>query len=200
MDRKIGMTASAVNSVSVGLFALSMLIGCPFLSYLSSMFIAFSFLPMMCAFCHYADEEHKVAGMSAAGFGGIYAAIILLVYFAQLTTLRLEPLTEQAGKLLDFQRFGLFFNYDLLGYALMALATFFAGLTLTHSKGLKALLMIHGIFFVSCLVTPMLGAFEAGGDPLVGVVLLEIWCIYFLPIGILSYKFFKKMQYQKDIA
>jgi hypothetical protein len=28
------------------------------------------------------------------------------------------------GAALDYSRFGLFFNYDLLGYAFMALATF----------------------------------------------------------------------------
>ena len=60
----------------------------------------------------------------------VYAAVILLVYFTQLTTVRLEALTDQAASLLDFQKMGLFFNLDLLGYALMALSTFFAGLTI----------------------------------------------------------------------
>lgn len=47
---------------------------------------------------------------------------------------------------------GLFFSLDLLGYALMSLATFFAGLTVEPkdkpSKWLRALLMIHGVFFI----------------------------------------------------
>ena len=191
MNQKIGMTASIVNAAAVGIFALSMLIGSTFLSYLSSMFIALSFVPMMCAFCFYARKERKVAGIISVGFSAIYAAIILLVYFAQLTTLRLDSLTDQAIQLLDFQKFGLFFSYDMLGYALMALSTFFAGLTLSQNKWLKALLMIHGIFFISCLIIPMLGIFSAEGDPIIGVVVLETWCIYFIPVGILSYRFFK---------
>ena len=42
--------------------------------------------------------------------------------------MRLAGLTEKARELLDFQQMGLFFSLDLLGYALMSLAAFFAGL------------------------------------------------------------------------
>lgn len=95
----------------------------------------------------------------------MYVTIIPLVYFVQLTTLRLEELTQQAVTLLDFQQFGLFFNYDLLGYGLMALATFFPGLTIEvesrMEKWLKGLLLVHGIFFISCLIMPMFGVFTA---------------------------------------
>lgn len=191
MNQKIGKTASLVNAGAVGLFALSMLIGSPFLSYLSSMFIAFSFVPMMCGFCVYAGKDRKTAGIVSVGFACVYAVIIILVYFAQLTTLRLEPLTDQARKLLNFQQFSLFFHYDLLGYAMMALSTFFAGLTLPGKGTLKWMLLGHGIFFVSCLIVPMLGVFRTEGDPLIGTILLLIWCLYFIPVGILSYRFFK---------
>ncbi len=77
----------------------------------------------------------------------------------------MDNLTRQAATILDFQQFGLLFNYDMLGYALMALATFFSELTvnadLKTDKWLKYLLMMHGIFFVSCLIFPMLGLFKA---------------------------------------
>ena len=43
------------------------------------------------------------------------------------------------------------FNYDLLGYGMMALSTFFIGLSVQADskadKWMKALMMIHGIFF-----------------------------------------------------
>ena len=66
--------------------------------------------------------------------------------------MRLAGLTEKARELLDFQQMGLFFSLDLLGYALMSLAAFFVGLTVEPkdkpSKWLRALLMIHGVFFI----------------------------------------------------
>ena len=194
MNRKIGIYGSAVNSISVICFALSMLAGFDFGSYLSSMFIALSFVLMVCSYAGLADNTVKAAGYVSVAFASIYATIILLVYFAQLTTVRQGELTCQASELLDFQLCGLMFNYDLLGYGLMSLATFFAGLTIMSrtkaDKWLKCLLMIHGVFFISCLVVPMLGVFRAGNPAWIGVAVLEFWCLYFCPVGILSFVHF----------
>lgn len=196
MNRKIGMFSCVINLISIIGFALSMLIGFNYGSYFCSMFIAFSFVIMMWAYAYFSEIKCKLSGYISAGFATVYATIILLVYFAQLTTVRLNDLTQQAVKLLDFQQFGLFFNYDLLGYALMALATFFAGLAINaHSKvdkWLKYLLIIHGAFFISCLIMPMLGLFKADSPSWIGVAVLEFWCLYFCPISILSFLHFSK--------
>jgi len=95
--------------------------------------------------------------------------------------------------ILDFKKGGLLFNYDLLGYGIMALSTFFVGLSIDAKtkadKWLKDMLMIHGIFFLGCLIMPMTGIFKSmagGSSSKGGVVALEIWCLYFLPIGVLS--------------
>ena len=89
-------------------------------------------------------------------FAIIYAVLILLVYFAQTTSVRLENLNEQAIRILDYQRGGLLFNYDLLGYGMMALSTFFIGLSMNPTskadKWLKCRMMVHGVFFISCSV------------------------------------------------
>lgn len=193
MNKKTAVVSSIVNVISVVGFAVSMLVGVDFGSYLFSIFIAFSFVTMMCCYGFYADGSRKIPGICAAVFSAIYAAIIFIVYFAQLTTVRYSELSEQAAMLLDFSQFGLMFNYDLLGYAIMALSTFFAGLTVIPNskadKWTKYLLMIHGVFFFSCLIVPMLGVFKPkadGSDGLIGVILLEFWCVYFIPTGILS--------------
>lgn len=76
----------------------------------------------------------------------------------------------------------------------MALSAFLTGLNIKStdkkSKWLKALLMIHGVFFISCLFLPMFPVFTPETDNLFGTILLEIWCIYFMPICILGYKYF----------
>ncbi|MCI8409892.1 MAG: hypothetical protein HFJ09_11590 [Lachnospiraceae bacterium] len=194
MNKKIGMYSSVVNFIAVIFFALSMLFGFNYGSYFSSMFIAFSFVPMMCSYAYFSEKKVKLAGYVSVAFAAIYAAIILLVYFAQLTTVRLNDLTQQATVLLDFQQCGLLFNYDLLGYAVMSLATFFAGLTVKSQtkidKWLKYLLMVHGVFFISCLIIPMFGVFKADSPTWIGVAILEFWCLYFGPISILSFLHF----------
>lgn len=198
MNRIIGKYSSIVNVLAVVAFSLSMLIGTKYVSYLVSMFIAFSFVPMICAFGYYCSTEKKVAGYVAIAFSTIYAVFILAVYFAQVTAVVHDGLNEQATQIIDYSKFGLFFSYNLLGYGIMALATFFAGLTIDvkskSDRWLKLLLLIHGVFFVSCLITPMLGLFNPNmqGADWIGVAVLQFWCIYFIPIGVLSFLHFNK--------
>lgn len=188
------MYCSVVNFIAVICFAMSMLLGFDNGSYFSSMFIAFSFVPMICGYAYFSEKNAKLAGYVSVAFAAIYTAIILLVYFAQLTTVRLNDLTQQAAVLLDFQQCGLLFHYDLLGYAVMSLAAFFAGLTIKPQtktdRWLKYLLMVHGVFFISCLIMPMLGIFKADSPAWIGVAVLEFWCFYFCPVSILSFLHF----------
>ena len=59
MNKKIGTVAAKVNIIAVAGFALSMLLRSNFLSYITSIFIALSFVPMMCALCFLAGQEKK---------------------------------------------------------------------------------------------------------------------------------------------
>ena len=154
---------------------------------------------MVAGFHHECREAQRVPANIGLVFSAIYAVLIFLVYFAQTTSVRLEDLNDQAIRILNYQRGGLLFNYDLLGYGMMALSTFFVGLSIKadsrSDKWLKYLMMIHGIFFIGCFVMPMTGVFtsmatgEAGSG---GTIALIAWCAYFLPIGILAYRHFGK--------
>lgn len=198
MNKKIGMVSSVVNAAAVLGFAVCMMIGSDYGSYFVCMFIAFSFVPMTASFCTYCTDDKRSAGYSAMIFGSIYAVLILIVYFAQVSSVRNDSLGTAALQILDYQKFGLLFNYDLLGYGLMALSTFFIGLTIEGKtradKWLKGLLLIHGVFFFSCLIMPMLGIFnsEMGDSKWVGTLVLMFWCVYFTPISVLSYIHFSR--------
>jgi hypothetical protein len=199
VNNKVGKYSALVTLAGVLGFALSMIIGSNFGSYLSSLFITWGFVPMICSFAALSKSENRAASFTASAFAVVYCVFISAVYFAQLTTVRLSQLDSQASALLDYQVLGsLFFNYNLYGYAFMALATFFTGLTVQvknkADKWLKVLFAIHGVFFVSGILMPMLGIFKAdmvGGD-LIGTIILEFWCIYFTPVCVLSYKYFRK--------
>ena len=152
---------------------------------------------MIAGFYHESDASSRVSASIGMVFAAVYAVLILLVYYAQTTTVRLEELNGQAVNILDYRRGGLLFNYDLLGYGMMALSTFFIGLSIrAESKPdlwLKRLMIIHGIFFLSCFIMPMTGMFTGmieGDSGSGGGIALLFWCIYFLPIGILAYRHF----------
>lgn len=197
MNKKTGMYASLVTLAAVVIFAVSMIVGNSSVSYLASMLIAWGFIPMICAFVSTAEKESKAVSYTALAFAAIYGTLIMIVYFAQLTVVRLADLSLPVAQVLDYQKYGLFFSYNLLGYGFMALATFFIGLSFKAAskveKALKVLLLVHGLFAISCLVIPMLGIFSsdmAGGD-IIGILVLEFWCAYFIPVCILSFSYFK---------
>lgn len=100
MNKQLGMYSSIINVVSIAIFAIAMLIGSNFVSYISSMFIAFSFIPMICSYIHYSANDKKAVGYTALAFASVYAVFIFIVYFAQVTTVALENLNEK-GKTLN---------------------------------------------------------------------------------------------------
>ena len=198
MNKKIGMIGSAVNAFTVLAFAVCMLIDFTFGSYFVCIFLALSFVMMISAFEAECLPENKAAGKAALAFSAIYATLIAIVYYTQCTSVINDNLSGDALRVLSYKYMGLMFNLDLLGYGIMALSTFFTGLTINAEtkadKALKALLLIHGVFFLSCLIMPITGIFanSDGSTSGGGVIALEIWCLYFLPISILSFLHFKR--------
>ena len=199
MNKLISKIGAAIVTMSVFLFALFLIADFTFGSFLVCMFLPIGYIMMAAGFQNESKSERRVSANVGLVLAAIYATFILIVYFAQNTSVRLENLNEQAKSILDFKRGGLIFNYDLLGYGMMALSTFFIGLSIEakskSEKWLKGLLVAHGIFFIACFVMPMTGMFKsmANGDSgKGGTIALVIWCMYFLPIGILSFIHFGK--------
>ncbi len=207
MNSTVGKVGAGVTGLAVLCFAISMIFGfftdTIFTSCVFSMFIALGFVPFAGALAA-VHPERRAAGMAAVAFAAVYAVIILLVYFAEVTTVRMNAgLSAEALSLISYGQAGsLFFNYDLLGYGMMALSTFFAGWMLQPKdrgdKALRALLMIHGVFFLSGLIMPMLPVFTEGtqGMDLMGTLILEFWCVYFLPVCILGWRYFARASRQ----
>lgn len=204
-NRSLGKIGSAVTGIATFCFALTMIIGLFtdffFAGCFVCIFLAIGFVLFMAALNSSEDQMQKGCQIAAMSFASIYAVFIFIVYFAQCTTIRLNThLSEEALSIISYSHLGsLFFNYDLLGYGFMALSTFLTGLSFkAENKGdhiLRKLLMIHGVFFLCCLIVPMFPVFdESSASYITGVVLLEIWCAYFLPICLLGYKHFQGMK------
>lgn len=198
MNQRISKTGAALVTLTVFLFSIFMIVDFPFGSYLICMFLPIGYIMMAAGFHYESAEEQRVSANVGLIFSAIYAGLVFLVYYAQTTSVRLETLDEQALRILDFQRGGLLFNYDLLGYGMMALSTFFIGLSIKPNsksdKWLKYLMLLHGVFFISCFVMPMTGIFASmanGNNGNGSTIALLFWCAYFMPIGILSYRHFE---------
>ncbi|EOH94254.1 hypothetical protein [Enterococcus pallens] len=199
MNRRIGLISSAATLVTVVFFAIFMLINWSSAAYFTCIILAIGYLSMTAAYTSYAQPGYEAAKYLGLIFAILYAVFVMLVYYAQITTLIQTELTQQAADLLDYKKFGLFFSYDLYGYGMLALSTFFVGLTINtpdkSSKRLKKLLLIHGIFAVVCFI-PILGVFDTAmvGGEWIGIAVLEVWCLYFAPICFLSFHHFKQLK------
>ena len=198
MNKMISKAGSLIVTVTVFLFAVFLIINFSMGSYFVCLILPIGFIMMTAGLHNECEADRKVASNIGLILAAVYATFIMLVYFSQLTTVKNEQLNEQAANLLEFGKFGLIFNYDLLGYGVMSLSTFFTGLSMQPNnktdKWLKALLMIHGLFFFSCTFMPITGMFakmSSGGDGIGGRLALVAWCVYFLPVGILSFLHFK---------
>ena len=110
MNKTIASIGTAIALVSVVLFAVCMLIPFNFGSYFVCMLLPIGYIMMTAGFCEESDEKHKVAANVGMTFAAIYAVLIFLVYFAQTTAVRLDSLDDQAMRVLDYSRGGLFFR------------------------------------------------------------------------------------------
>jgi len=197
MNRLLSKIGAIIVTVTVFLFAVFIVCDFSFGSYFVCMFLPLGYIMMSAGFQHESAEKTKVSANIGLILAGVYAVLILVVYYAQTTTVRLEELNDQAARVLDYRKGGLLFNYDLLGYGIMALSTFFIGLSIQAENRpdlwLKRLMMIHGFFFLSCFFMPMTGMFTHmadGNNGNGGGIALLFWCIYFIPIGLLAYRHF----------
>ena len=198
MNRQISRIGAAIVCVTVFLFAVFLVADCSFGYYFVCMLLPLGYIMMAAGLQREAEEDRKVAANIGLVFSTVYATLILLVYFAQTTSVRLDGLGDDALRVLDFGRGGLLFNYDMLGYGMMALSTFFLGLSMRvenrADRWLKRLLILHGVFFISCFILPMTGMFSGmadGEDSNGGMIALVAWCAYFLPVGLLAWWHFR---------
>ncbi len=199
LNKMIPKAGSAIVAATVFLFAMFLIINYSMGSFFVCLILPIGFIMMTAGLHGECEDDRKVAANIGLILAAVYATLIMLVYFTQLTTVNNEQLNEQATNLLDFSKFGLIFNYDLLGYGVMALSTFFTGLSMKPKnktdKWLRALMIIHGVFYFSCTFMPITGMFakmSSDGEGIGGRLALVAWCVYFLPVGILSFLHFGK--------
>lgn len=200
LNNKVGFMSSVFMTIMVVLFAVGMIIDNSSLSFFVCLLLSWAYILVTCSYATNTTKDRKVFAYGSIAFAIIYALLVDIVYFTQLTTVAHQTASPEILSILSFQSLGSWmFNLDLLGYGMMSLSTFLLSITILPksktSKWLKLLLMIHGIFLISCVLMPMLDVFSkdmgALGDK-IGTMALLFWCIYFTPAGVLSALHFKK--------
>ncbi len=199
MSRTIGIAASAALTAAIAVFAASMLMGSPTLSYVSSLLLSFAYVTLVGVLAGETGADRQAAALIGVAFASMYSSMVAVVYFIQLTTVAQASAAPAVLDALSYAELGsLMFNLDLLGYGLMSISTFFVGLAMRPENGrdrlLRILLLLHGVFAPACLLMPVLNVFGSmpkGSGTSIGILILTAWCVYFAPIGILSILHFR---------
>jgi hypothetical protein len=104
-----------------------------------SLFLGSSFLVLMVSVHYYAPEDKKIWSHVGILFATIYAALISINYFVQLTLVmpHLMRGDVESVRFLLFTPFDSFlYSVDILGYSFMSMATLFAAFVFT-ARGLE---------------------------------------------------------------
>lgn len=198
MNVTIPKIGAATVTITVVLFAVFLLADFSGGQYFVCSLLPLGYIMMSAGFQHESEADRRVSANIGMIFAAVYAVLVLLVYFSQIAFVRFGSLTEQAKRVLAFIPGSLMFGYDLLGYGMMSLSTFFLGLSIKPrnkpDKWLRCLMLIHGVFFLGCFIMPIAGVFStaSASDSVGGKIALLFWCVYFMPIGILTFGHFGK--------
>ena len=106
MNRQIPRIGAAIVCAMVFLFAVCLIVDFSFGAYFVCMLLPLGYIMMAAGFQHEAEEDRKVAANVGLVFSAVYVTLILLVYFAQTTSVRLDGLGDGALRVLDFRRGG----------------------------------------------------------------------------------------------
>ncbi len=116
-----------------------------------SLLLAPSFVVLMNAVRDLIPEDRGVWAQSGVSFAAVYAALIGIVYYVQLTLVyprMLQGRTDDIELLLFIPFDSFLYSVDLIGYSFMSLATLFAALGLAGVEGVRAarwLLLANGL-------------------------------------------------------
>ncbi len=204
MNKKIGFISSIIITCMVAIFLICLIVSLIIknaftenLSFGVCTILSWAWVAVTCVYSCYVKKEHSATAKIAIATAIIYSTLVSIVYFTQLTTVLYKSVDEKILQAFSFTVAGSWlFNIDLLGYGLLSISTFFVGLPLQPQnkidKALKLLLMLHGMFFV-CMFVPIL-PLPSTNQGIGGTIALICWCLFFLPICILSTLHFKNLK------
>lgn len=152
------MTALFTVALIIGFWAQTIL---NILSYTISFILALSFVNMIVSIHFSTLVEKKVWSFIGITFAIIYAVFVFLTYYSQLAIAFNPPnLPTDIISMFDYQvTRSWMFVVDMLGYSFMTLSSLFTAFTFSnkkYEKGLKRIFIVHGVFYVSTLVFPLL--------------------------------------------
>jgi hypothetical protein len=195
---KVGIISTISLFISILVFGISLLIKeANMLSYISSIFIAPSFLIVFICLYYCVSENKKLWLHIGIVFGVIYSVYAMLNYYIQATVIRLNDFGTPNNilQLFTFKPGSILFAQDMLGYTFLCLATLVSAPAFNADKSekiLKWFFIIHGMMFIIPLSFPAISFKGDESGDIIQILANLFWCVVFIPITFLIYRYFNK--------
>lgn len=156
--------------------------------FVPSFFLASSFLVLNVSIYHYASPERKIWGHIGLAFAALYAILVSIVYFVELTVVIPHVLQGNTAEiaLLLFQPGSFMVAVDGLGYGFMSLSTLFAAQVFYGGRLER---WTHWTLIANGLLTPVI--LLAVIYPAL-IIIGALWLVTFPLSAILLWRIFKR--------
>lgn len=192
----IGIISASGAGLCTVLFAVFIIAGANMLSYFVCLLLSIFYLINVISNNVVINKTEKIYSQIGIAFAIIYCVLICIVYYTQITFVRLGNPSIEALSIVSYSPpKTVFFALDILGYTFLSLSTLFVAFTILKYLILKIFLIIHGIIGISGFVVPLLPYFYNSADNSsdnIGTIVLFSWCLLFIPICLLFIFYYNK--------
>jgi hypothetical protein len=192
-DFTIALWSAVGTAVSVFIFGISVFIpSWEMVAYVSSMGIAICYLTLTVANERFSSS---IYARLATAFAVVYCTMVCIVYYTQLSFVRLGSPSPEAMSIVSYRHTGTaFFAIDILGYFIMSVSVLWLGLSIKDDL-LRKLLVGMGIWGSTCIAVPLLPFFydnksDSSSSDAVGIVALSLWAVLFFPLMLMLAKYY----------
>ena len=191
---RVGMWSSAITGLITLLFAF--LLNVPYWDCFICMPLAISYIFITIGNKYTVTGGKIVFADATVVLAAIYCTCGSIVYFVQISFVRLADASPEALSVVQQYPPSAFFAIDMLAYTFLGISTVFLAISLNdNNKILKVLCMLNGAAAIVGFCNPLMTfVYESANenDTTFNVILYG-WCALFIPICILLWNHFYQM-------
>jgi len=197
-SKTLGIFSSLLAALLTTLFGIFVVLDAKFIYFTSVLFLSISVVMMIISMKTFIPPEKEVFVNCAIAFGIMYALLVSLVYYTQISVVLKGTLSNELLKIVSDSPGTVFFYIDMFGYCFLCLATLFMAFAINRRDVLfRVFLLIHSVLFVPTFLLPFLpvnfSTTETSGSTS-GNFVLVAWAAIFVPVCLLLTRYFLKQK------
>lgn len=152
---RVGMWASASAALFTFLFAVTLNVN-EYLDCALSMPLAMSYVLLALGNKYSHNDGNRIFADAAVVFAAIYCTCGWIVYYVQISFVRLARASPEALSVAQQPPPSAFFAIDMLAYTFLGISTVFLAMSIDASRLIKSLLLLNGVSSIGGFSVPLM--------------------------------------------